>query len=241
MPAALAMDAASKKRKRPHAAAAPAASSKSSRSKPTKKVKAVQQPPPDSDAEMEGQDDEDEEEQDEEQEDVQSQILSLEAQILESKKHYNNIATLLSLCQNPSADHAANITAAVALCRVFCRLMAAERMVKAKAMSDAELQAVDWLKTRLREYVQTLAALLPDEDLQSTALTLLMRLVKEETQQDGRRAEQAWRTGVFAHVVRGLVEVDSDALETCRDEFVEKYIEEHDDVRFFTFYQIAYV
>ena len=166
--------------------------------------------------------------------DPRAHILLMEAQILESKKHYNNISTLLKSCEDDS-----DITAAVALCRVFCRLIAAERMVKHQGMPDAELEAADWLKTALKQYITHLCRSFTVDELQSTTLTLLMRLVKEETRQEGKRGEQAWRTGIFASVVRALV--DQDVPDAVRDEFVEKYLEEHDDVRYFTFYHVAYV
>jgi len=167
-------------------------------------------------------------------EDIQARILLMEAQILESKKHYNNISTLLKLCEDDS-----DITAAVALCRVFCRLIAAERMVKHHGMPESELEAADWLKTALKQYIAHLCRSFTVDEFSSTALTLLMRLVKEETRQEGKRGEQAWRTGIFASVVRALV--DQDVPDVVRDEFVEKYLEEHDDVRYFTFYHVAYV
>lgn len=214
MPGVVMADSASKKRK-----AAPTTGKVST--KPSKKVKAVKSASQ------------------EEDDDPQAQILSLETQILESKKNYNNITTLLEICQKRQSKDGSNITAAVALCRVFCRLMVAERMIKTPGMSEAEAEAVDWLKTRFKDYVAVVCGLLAVEELQSTCLTLVMRLVKEETQQEGKRAEQAWRTGVFATLVRALV--DEDKAEGARDEFVEKYVEEHDDVRYFTFYHIAYV
>lgn len=173
-----------------------------------------------------------------EEDDPQAQILLLESQILESKKHYNNIATLLQICQKKSSD-GTNITAAVALCRVFCRLMVAERMTKKQGMSDADLEAVDWLKNAFKEYIAVLCTLLAVEELQSTSLTLIMRLVKQESQQEGQRGEQAWRSGVFSALVRALVEVEK--ADAAREEFIEKFVEEHDDVRYFTFYHIAYV
>ncbi|KAF1346975.1 CBF/Mak21 family-domain-containing protein [Delphinella strobiligena] len=212
MPGVIMSDSATKKRK---ATAAPLAGKASS--KPSKKVKAVK-----SSAASE-------------EEDVQAHILSLETAILESKKNYNNIATLIDICEQKTDG--SNITAAVALCRVFCRLMVAERMIKKHGMPESEMQAVDWLKGRFKDYVSILCDLLAIESLQNTSLTLLMRLVKEETQQDGKRAEQAWRTGVFANLLQALV--DEEEAEAAREEFVEKYVEEHDDVRYFTFYHIA--
>jgi len=174
-------------------------------------------------------------------EDAQSQILSLETQILESKKNYSNIATLLELCDNGDKNSGSDVAAAVALCRVYCRLMAGEKMIKSKGMKESDLEAVDWLKAQYKLYIRMLCDILGGEDeaLQSTALTLLMCLVKEETSQDGRRAEQAWKTGTFFHVVRTLVA--SSETEAAREEFVEKYLEEHDDVRFYTYLAVAQV
>ncbi|GAB7356212.1 hypothetical protein MBLNU459_g6792t1 [Dothideomycetes sp. NU459] len=176
-------------------------------------------------------------------EDAQTQILALETEILESNKHYKNISVLIKKCESASdADAAANansVTAAVALCRVFCRLMAGEKMVKHKGLRDADMDAVDGLKAQFKEYTKALCAMLHHDELQSTSLTLLMRLVKEETSQQGRRAEQAWRTGVFPSALDALL--SSPIAAVARQEFVEKYVEEHDDVRYFTFYTIANV
>ncbi|KAG9619098.1 CBF-domain-containing protein, partial [Aureobasidium melanogenum] len=162
--------------------------------------------------------------------DPQAQMLLLEQQILESPSNYPNITSLLKFLK--SKDATQKITAAVALCRTFCRLMAAERMVKQKTMDEEEIGQVDWLKTQYKEYGRQLGRLLASEELQSTALTLFMRLVKEETSQDGRRAEQAWRTGIFADLILGLV-ASPDAT-GAREEFIDKFVEEHDDVRYFT-------
>lgn len=212
MPGVIMSDPTTKKRK---ATAAPSSSAKST-SKSSKKIKSVKEP----------------------REDPQARILSLESQILESRKNYKNITTLLKLCEKNTQD-GTNVTAAVALCRVFCRLMVAEQMVKKPGMSDSEVEAIDWLKNVFKDYAAVLCSLLASEELQSTCLTLLMRLVKEETQQEGKRGEQAWRTGTFQNVVRALIELDE--AEAARQEFVEKYLEEHDDVRYFTFYHTANV
>ena len=165
-------------------------------------------------------------------------ILALESQILESNK-YTNIEKLLEVCSGSDGQHNEIVMAAVVLCRVFCRLLAGDKMAKSKNLDQKESEQVDWLKKQCKLYVKRMCALLDDEDttLQSTALTLLMRLVKEETSQEGSRAEQAWRTGTFAAVVRALV-VSANAG-PAREEFVEKFVEEHDDVRFFTFYVVA--
>ncbi|KAL1305702.1 hypothetical protein AAFC00_007292 [Neodothiora populina] len=232
MPGLTMSDSATKKRK----ATAALPSTVKSSSKPVKRVKATSSK---STARPKAKRNAEENEEEEEEQDPQARVLLLETQILESKKHYNNLTALLDLCQKKSTD-GSSVIAAVALCRVFCRLIVAERMIKQQGMSDADLEAVDWLKSVLKEYVAVLGrffAASDDAALQSTSLTLAMRLVKQETQQEGKRGEQAWRTGVFAGVVRALVQRDE--AEGARAEFVEKYIEEHDDVRYFAFYHIA--
>ncbi|KAG9804763.1 CBF-domain-containing protein, partial [Aureobasidium melanogenum] len=95
--------------------------------------------------------------------DPQAQMLLLEQQILESPSNYPNITSLLKFLK--SKDATQKITAAVALCRAFCRLMAAERMVKQKTMDEEEIGQVDWLKTQYKEYGRQLGRLLASEEL----------------------------------------------------------------------------
>lgn len=169
---------------------------------------------------------------------TQANILRLEEQIVESREHYNNIVELQSLVANVEKKPKTATLAAVALCRVFCRLIAGEQLVKQQGASEADGQVVHWLKGRLRDYVDSLTMHWigsPDASHESTALTLLMRIVKAETSQGSKRSEQAWRTerSTFYIVVESLLEKPD--AEGARQEFVEKYVEEHDDVRFYTF------
>ncbi|KAK5174077.1 Maturation and nuclear export of 40S ribosomal subunits interacting protein [Saxophila tyrrhenica] len=167
---------------------------------------------------------------------TQADVLLLEEQILESREHYNNIVELQSILSNVEKKPKSATLAAVALCRVLCRLIAREQLVRRKEDTEADVQVVQWLKQRQRDYVESLTGWIgsPDASRESTALTLLMRVVKEETSQESRRSEQAWRTdrSTFYMLVKALLEA-TDA-EAARVEFVEKYVEEHDDVRFFT-------
>ncbi|TKA31698.1 hypothetical protein B0A50_01776 [Salinomyces thailandicus] len=173
----------------------------------------------------------------------QEKILLLEEQILQGRKHYNNIVELQSHVGHVAKKPKTATLAAVALCRVFCRLIAGEELVKRNDVTaaGADDQVVQWLKARLRDYAESLASGWigsPDAAQESTALTLLMRLVKAETSQGARRSEQAWRTerASFFTLVSALLE-EKDA-EGARQEFVEKYVEEHDDARFYTFLAI---
>lgn len=167
-------------------------------------------------------------------ENTQSQILLLEEQILASPKHYDNITTLHRLVANAEKKPKAATVAAVALCRAFCRLIAGEKLAKKTGASQDELQSIRWLRTALRDYVDDVAGWIgsPDAAKENTALTLLMRIFKEEASVG---SERSWRgeSSTFVTVVGKLLrENDADA---ARQEFVDRYVEVHDDVRFFTF------
>ncbi|GAB7364467.1 hypothetical protein MBLNU230_g5277t1 [Neophaeotheca triangularis] len=168
-------------------------------------------------------------------EDSQAEILLLEEQILESRQHYNNIVELQKRVDSVDGNTKSAFLAAVALCRVFSRLIASEKIIKRKNASPADEQVVAWLKDCLSRYTGSLALWIGSEDAsrESTALTLLMRVVKEEVSQEGLRGEQAWRTGVFQTLLETLILTDD--AEAARQEFVDKYVEEHDDVRFYTY------
>ncbi|KAJ4992052.1 cbf mak21 family protein [Stagonosporopsis vannaccii] len=169
--------------------------------------------------------------------DVQAHVLQLEAQILESRRHYNNIATLLQLSKKQDND--APVLAAVALCRVFARLLAAGDMAKSKGMGEAEATVVAWLKERYREFLDTLLQNFLRSDRpakQSVALTLLMRLVKEESK---ATADYNLKNGPLSRLVEALLFLPQD--DANRDEFAEKYFKSFDDVRFHTFKTIKHV
>ena len=169
-------------------------------------------------------------------EDIQSEIVQLEAQILESRKHYNNIATLLQRAKQSDAEDEGPILAAVALCRVFSRLLVTGDMVKSKGMSEAELVIVSWLKERYR----VLCNVLLDDFLrsghppkQSVALTLVMRLVKEEAKS---QKDYKIKNGPLPRLVDVLLRLPLDDLN--REEFAEKYLKQFDDIRYQTFQTI---
>lgn len=169
-------------------------------------------------------------------EDVQSEILQLEAQILQSRRHYNNIATLLQLARNQDSNHEVPILTVVALCRVFSRLLATGDMVKSKGMGEAEATVVSWLKERYREYLGILF-----EDFlrsehpakQSVALTLVMRIIKEES---NSQKDYHIKRGNLPRLVQVLLSLPKDDLN--RDEFAEKYFKQFDDIRYQTFLTI---
>ena len=171
--------------------------------------------------------------------DIQSEILLLENGILESRKNYNRITTLLEYMKAGDASDERDAVAAVALFRVFCRLMAAGSLTKTGDASGAEDIIVQWLKERLEDFEKALLRMFLSKDPahQSTALTLLMRLVKEKAKQSVLAEDTTWRTGLFASIVQFLVSGIND--EPAIEEFVEKYVEEYDDVRYHTFARLA--
>jgi U3 small nucleolar RNA-associated protein 19 len=168
--------------------------------------------------------------------DPQAEILQLETRILESRKHYNNIATLLQLARQAEAENKTSILAVVALCRVFSRLLATGDMVKSKGMGEAEAMIVSWLKGRYQEYKDALLNDFLRSEIppkQSVALTLLMRLVKvESTVQKDHNV----KNGPLPRLIEALLLLPLD--DPNRDEFAEKYFKQFDDIRFHTFQTI---
>ena len=61
--------------------------------------------------------------------DAQTQILLLEEQIIESREHYNNIVKLQQWIHAVDQKPKTGNLSAVALCRVFCRLIAGEKLI----------------------------------------------------------------------------------------------------------------
>ncbi len=167
--------------------------------------------------------------------DIQFEILLLENQILESRKHYNSIVTLLGYSKEHDAEDQRDIAAAVALCRVFCRLMAAGRLTKSRETADDEVIIVQWLKKQIREYEASTLVMLFSEDIsrQSTALTLLMRLMREQANYLKLQDDSIWRNGIFTEILQALV--GTRAADARRTEFVEKYLVKYDDIRYHTF------
>ena len=172
---------------------------------------------------------------------AQDELLGLEEQILESRTNYNSIQTLINCMRTEDSANGKDVLAAIALCRVFCRLIVAGNLSKPSDKSSNEATIVQWLRERLQDYENELLSLLKDEDVgrQSTALTLLMRLIKEESAYLYKSEEAIWRDGLFGRILGTLV--DYDVAEDTKREFVEKYMEEYDDVRYYALALLAYV
>ena len=176
-------------------------------------------------------------------------ILALEEAIVESPKHYNNIVTLLAYLKD-SLDAAAvdpqlAVTAAVALCRTFCRLMAKDRLLLLpgdgrRSRGDDEWAVAAWLRERYDDYTALLRQALAHDNggVQKTALTLLMRLIKDEAVllRPAGHTCYFFPNESFAAVVRAIVVAPSPSSSPssgeARREWVANYVDVYDDVRY---------
>jgi len=166
-------------------------------------------------------------------EDIQAQILLLENEIFEAKKNYNNIAKLIKILRDDNEDADNSVVAAISLCRVFVRLMACGDMARKQGSSEKDVIVIKWLKERYSEYRSMLLLLLGEEGLESTALTLCMRLLKSEGEHLLNGQDYNFPVPFLTEIVQVLL--DPSSSEAVRAEFGGKYVEEYDDIRFYTF------
>lgn len=99
--------------------------------------------------------------------DAMAEILELEDQISQSRKYYNNIATLISMLNAEEPGQQPNLLAAVSLCRVFSRLIAGGNLTDSNRAAENEKIIVAWLKERYQEYQRALLAILREADASS--------------------------------------------------------------------------
>lgn len=163
------------------------------------------------------------------------EIMLLETQILESRQHYNNIITLLGYVKGQDTQDAndqKSAIAAVALCRVFCRLMASGNMSKSRETSKDETIIVQWLTERLQEYQRALLSMLAFQSpsISTTALTLLMQLIKEGDMQSNVIEDAIWGNGGFSSILPKLV--NATTVDDARAMFVDKYFVKYHDIRY---------
>ncbi|KAH8128455.1 hypothetical protein FP744_10008659 [Trichoderma asperellum] len=168
----------------------------------------------------------------EEAEDPSAKILLMEQGILESKKNYNDIAKLLSIASRYEDGEEESTLAAVALCRIFLRLLAQGSLVAKKHLSEKESVVFGWLKDQYSQYKALLQDMLKDEDLAVTALTLSMRTLKAEGEHLHNKEEYTFPQAFLEGIVAVLIMSDSDE---ARKAFLESYVEEYDDIRYYTF------
>ena len=172
---------------------------------------------------------------------LQDEAMQLEEKILRSRTNYNSIHTLLKCLQQEDELKSETTTAAVALCRIFCKLMARGSLSKVQESSSNELMIMQWLRERLRDYEQGLLRMLKSQYIgtQSIALTLLIRLLKDEASYLNQSAAIIWQEGIFWQLIQTLIK--EEVVDEIRTEFVEKYVVKYEDVRYYTFACLAYV
>ena len=170
---------------------------------------------------------------------MMSRIAELEIQVSESRKYYNNIATLLAMLGVEENVKKPNLAVAVSLCRVFSRLLAGGSMTEASRAAENEKIIGAWLKERCQEYQRALVTMMREGNAsaQVTALTLSMRLVSERATHIPGAETQVWTSGPFKSVFEAVVEADDG--QALQSEFTEKFVTTCDDVRYFTFAQIS--
>ncbi|KAF2459924.1 nucleolar complex protein 4 [Lineolata rhizophorae] len=175
----------------------------------------------------------------EEEQTIPREVDQLERDILSSRRNFNSIGTLLQYAEEEASQERVDFVAIIPLCRVFCRLMSQGNLAQSKTSSEKELIVTKWLQTMYDNFTRSLLGLLgnPEEETQNTALTLLMRLLKEEVGATKGLSDRAWKAGVFSELVFRLV--TSKRSQAARDYFVERYVNVHDDVRFYTFQSLA--
>ena len=173
--------------------------------------------------------------------DFQDEALQLEENVLGSQTNYNSIHTILKCLHQEDEMENEKIIAAVALCRIFCKLMARGSLGKPKESSGNEVTIIQWLRERLHDCEQGLLRMLKSKSIrtQSTALTILMRLLKEQASHLNQSADIIWQGGLFWQLIQSLVEAE--IFDEIRNEFVENYIVKYEDVRFYTLACLAYV
>lgn len=169
---------------------------------------------------------------DAEMEDPSAQILLMEQGILESRKNYNDITKLLATVNEFKDGKPESVLAAVALCRIFVRLLAQGALTPKKKASEREATIVKWLKNQLGEYQSKLIAMMKVEELTTTALTLGMKLLKAEGDHFHGAGDYQFPHGFLNNMLRILLTSENeDAIKA----YIEEYVEEHDDIRYFTF------
>ncbi|CAI7590539.1 unnamed protein product [Penicillium glandicola] len=168
-----------------------------------------------------------------------STIQELENQIAESRKGYNNIATLLSMLNVDKSAEKPEMAVAVSLCRVFSRLIAGGNLTESSRAAENEKIVVAWLKERCLDYQNALVAIIREADASSqiAALTLSMRIVKERLAHIPGAENNVWSTGFFKDIFAAIVEAQNG--QDLQAEAVAKFVKEYEDVRYYTFAQMA--
>lgn len=173
-----------------------------------------------------------------ESEDPNAKILLMEQGILESRKNYNDITVLLSTANDFKNGDPESMLATVALCRIFLRLLAQGSLVLKKSLSEKDQVVVGWLRKQFAEFKRTLVAILRDEELAPTALTLCMRTLKAEGESFSEKEEYSFPRSFLRDIVSSLFASENDEVMKA---YIEEFVEEYDDIRYFTFDAVKHI
>jgi U3 small nucleolar RNA-associated protein 19 len=99
-------------------------------------------------------------------------VQELENQIAESRKHYNNIATLISMLNVEKSAENPDLAVAVSLCRVFSRLIAGGNLTESSRAAENEKIVAAWLKERCIDYQNALVAIMRQADASAQVCVL---------------------------------------------------------------------
>jgi U3 small nucleolar RNA-associated protein 19 len=172
-----------------------------------------------------------------EEDDAGSRILLLEKGILESKKNYNDITVLLDLMNEHRSGNPDSMLAAVALCRVFIRMLAQDAFSAKKNASEKDLVVSGWLKNQFALFKASLLTFLQSDELSITSLTLCMRVLKAEGERKHENEDYSFPSALLQDIVKEILQSDDEDL--CGS-FLEEYVEQFDDIRFHTFKSVKY-
>lgn len=158
------------------------------------------------------------------------EILRLQESILESKKNYNNIPKLISIAKSYQDDTDLGALASVALTKVFMNFLVSGLLVKKKGQAEKEAVITQWLRDRYFEYKDVLLEFIVEDELALPALAIAMKLVKSEAQYLAESEENNFPHIWLQQIMEALLKSSSDE---ARGEFVENFLSEYDDIRFY--------
>ncbi|KAK9368414.1 CBF/Mak21 family-domain-containing protein [Lipomyces kononenkoae] len=160
-------------------------------------------------------------------------IIQLEQQISSSTEHYNNLVYLIGYLDRDDSQVA--LLAATSLFRTFARMLAAGLLSRPKSSSAVPAQETVtlWLRDRYKDFKNKLILLLNNENPENalTSLTILVRLVKEESiHLAPTKGEYYFAKALCKRIQHALLNQSDDELLL---EFVEKYVNKYDDLRYY--------
>ncbi|GKT98274.1 ribosome biogenesis protein [Fusarium langsethiae] len=173
-----------------------------------------------------------------ESEDPNAKILLMEQGILESRKNYNDITVLLSTANGFKDGDSESMLATVALCRIFLWLLAQGSLASKKTLSEKDQVVVGWLRKQFGELKKTLVAILRDEELAPTALTLCMRTLKAEGESFTNKDDYTFPRSFLRDIVLSLIESENTEVMKA---FIEEFVEQFDDIRYYTLDAVKHI